>query len=75
MPKVNSKESKEHYLSRCIPVVLKEGGKGGQAHAIAKCSGMYEESKKRKKAHGSQDEPDFDKENETKIAIIIPPIL
>ncbi len=71
MPAVKKGESKEKYLSRCIPVVMKEGGKGGQNHAIAKCEGMYKEAQKRKRAKGSKEEPVWE-EQETKIAIILP---
>lgn len=74
MPTVKKGESQKEYLSRCIPVVMKEGGKGGQDHAIAKCIGMYKEAKKRKRAKGSMEEPTWD-EQETKIAIILPPNL
>lgn len=70
MPSVRKNESKEKYLSRCIPTVLKEGG--SRDHAIAKCIGMYEQSKKKKQAKGDTSEPDFDKENDLKVAIFLP---
>ena len=62
MPKVNPKESEKKYVSRCIPILIKEGKPADQAAAI--CHSMYKQSKKRKQSQGKIDEePDFDKEN------------
>ena len=41
MPAVQKDESKEHYVSRCIPEVMKEGNT--QKEAEGKCYGMYDE--------------------------------
>lgn len=47
MPDPNKGESKEKFMARCIPVLVKEGRKAGQAVAI--CSSMYDQYKKHKK--------------------------
>ena len=47
MPKVNPNESRKSFVGRCIPIVIKEGAT--QAHAVAKCNGMYEQYLKRKR--------------------------
>lgn len=70
MPSVNPNEKKNHYMSRCIPKLIQEGRKQDQAIAI--CSSMYEESKKRKQSKGDNSEPDFDKDNDFEIALFIP---
>lgn len=46
MPAIQKGESQKDYVSRCIPTVMKEGGKGGQKHAITKCYGMYRQHEK-----------------------------
>lgn len=62
MPSVNPKESEKKYVSRCIPVLIKEGKSADQAAAI--CHSMYKQSKKRKESKGDFSEPDFEKEND-----------
>ena len=42
MPTVKPKESRSDFVSRCVPIVLGEGAT--QAHAIAKCNGIYEQT-------------------------------
>lgn len=70
--KHGGKHGLNHYMSRCVPMLIKEGKKNSQAIAI--CESMYRQSKKRHKAKGNLDlEPDFDKENQSSIATIIPP--
>jgi hypothetical protein len=70
MPNVNPKESLNDYMSRCIPVVMKEGKTQDQAKG--KCYGMYKQSKKKKEAKGDSSEPNFDKENNLGMFIYIP---
>src|SRR5215471_12563717 len=41
MPAVKKGESKSDYMKRCIPEVMGEGA--AQDHAVAKCSGMFDE--------------------------------
>ena len=67
----HDKKGLNHYLARCVPVVMKENG-GNQKAALGKCYGMYRQSKKRKKAKGDLSEPNFETENETKVAFILP---
>ena len=45
MPKPLKKESKSHYISRCVTQVMKEGKK--QDAALGQCYGMWEEYKKK----------------------------
>ncbi len=44
MPSVKSRESRKDFVSRCIPIVIREGAT--QAHAVAKCNGIYEQARK-----------------------------
>lgn len=39
MPHPSSAESREHYLDRCIPILINEGKDRDQA--IAQCISMY----------------------------------
>ena len=48
MPSVREGESRESYVRRCIPYVIKKEGLK-QEHAVAKCYGMYEQHKKKGK--------------------------
>lgn len=56
-PPKNS-ESREKFLSRCIPYLIKEGKPNDQAAAI--CMSMYKEASKRKKSKGDESEPNWD---------------
>ena len=48
MPSVNPGESRQHYVSRCIPIVMHEGGAHHTpSQAAGKCHGMYDQHKKR----------------------------
>ena len=48
MPKVKSGERRSEYMSRCVPIVMKEGLK--QDAAVGKCEGMFDQSKKKASA-------------------------
>lgn len=43
MPKPNKKETKQEFLSRCIPILIGEGKK--QKQAVAICESMYDAAK------------------------------
>lgn len=47
MPTPSRSETKAHYMARCVPYVMKEKGTQSNAHAVAKCNGMWEQSRKR----------------------------
>lgn len=47
MPSVKPGESEKDYVSRCIPVVLREGTAKDQQQAAAICYSMYERSSKK----------------------------
>ena len=51
MPEVKPNESREEYVARCIPEVMKEG-KDRKA-AVGKCEGLYDEHHKKKKSEVS----------------------
>lgn len=70
MPSVKKNESKEKYLSRCIPVLIKEGKPQNQAVAI--CNSMYEQSKKKKESKGDNSDPKWE-DNEKNGFLILPP--
>ena len=46
MPYPKEGESKDAYISRCIPYVMHEDPDMKQDHAAAKCYGMWDQSKK-----------------------------
>lgn len=46
MPSPKEEETKKKFVSRCIPIVIKEGA--DQDHAIAKCNGIWRQSLKKK---------------------------
>ena len=46
MPEHREGETKREWMARCIPYVIKEEGLKPK-HAVAKCSGMWEQHKKR----------------------------
>lgn len=68
--KKSGKQGKSHYMSRCIPMLIKEGKP--QAQAIAICSSMYDQNKKKKQAKGDTSEPDFDKDNDLGDFLFLP---
>lgn len=47
MPDPKKGEKKDNFMSRCIPILVKEGKPSDQAVAI--CSSMYDQYKKHKK--------------------------
>ena len=49
MPTPNKKESKKDYIQRCVPIVLDEGTAKDSKQAVAICSSMWEQDKKKKK--------------------------
>ena len=69
MPTVKPKESRSDFVSRCIPVVLREGAT--QAHAIAKCNGIYKQTQNEERSNvlveqkavrfGSEGRPDIER--------------
>lgn len=46
MPKVRKNESRQEYVSRCIPFLIKHEGKS-QKQAKGQCYGMYKQHKKK----------------------------
>ena len=48
MPTPNAGESKEHFMSRCVSVVVHEEGDRNIPHAVAKCYGIYRQWQKEK---------------------------
>lgn len=52
MPEPNTNETKDEFMSRCVPELMK-GYQGEeplkQDHAVAKCNGIYQQWMKRKK--------------------------
>lgn len=46
MPTPQEDESREDFVSRCIPIVLEEGTASSNDQAVAICNSLYEESKK-----------------------------
>jgi hypothetical protein len=55
MPSVKPNESKDKYMSRCVPMLIKEGK--SQKAAIGQCYGMYKSKWHRKKTKASLNEP------------------
>lgn len=47
MPTPSRSETKAHYMARCVPYVMKEKGTQSNDHAVAKCNGMWGQSRKR----------------------------
>jgi len=50
MPKPEKGESKEHYISRCIPIVINEGTAKNPKQANAICHSMWEQHLKKKES-------------------------
>lgn len=46
MPKPSKNESKDHFINRCVPIVISEGHNPKQATAI--CFSIWEQHKKSK---------------------------
>jgi len=46
MPSVEKGEKKNHYMKRCVPMLIKEGKK--QDQAVAQCLNMFKEKWKAK---------------------------
>lgn len=51
MPNVRPKESRESFIRRCIPYLIREGK--SQDEAIAICGSMYDQSQRAKQKEGS----------------------
>lgn len=49
MPTPRKGESQKEFVSRCIPIVTKEGTAESQDQAIAICYSMYRQYKKKQK--------------------------
>lgn len=49
MPTPKKGETQSKFIARCVPVVLAEDDTKNQAHAVAKCYGMWKQSKKKKR--------------------------
>jgi len=47
MPRVKKGEKQKDFVSRCIPIVLKEGTAKNRSQATAICYSMYKEGKKK----------------------------
>jgi hypothetical protein len=43
MPSVNPQESREAFLQRCVPVLVREGK--SQEQAVAICNSMYDQAR------------------------------
>lgn len=41
MPTPQPSETKQHFMRRCVPYVLRERGTKSSAHAVAKCNGIW----------------------------------
>lgn len=46
MPTPNKNETRSHFISRCVPVVKDEADTKSTEHAVAKCQGIWSQSKK-----------------------------
>jgi len=53
MPAVKPNESRNDYVSRCIPYVIKNEG-ATQEQAVGKCEGMYTSKKITARKRGSK---------------------
>ena len=63
MPSVQKGEKKDHYMKRCVPMLVKEGKK--QDQAVAECLNLFKE---KWKAKGNILPPDDSKEFSDAIA-------
>ncbi len=48
MPTPNPNETQSKFISRCVPIVMQEAGTKDREHAVAKCYGIWQQSKKEK---------------------------
>lgn len=46
MPQVQSGETQEDFVKRCIPIVIEDGTAANPDQAVAICNSIYDESKK-----------------------------
>jgi len=53
MPAVRPKESRNDYVSRCVPYVMKEEGLT-QEQAVGKCFGLYDQHRKAARKRGKR---------------------
>ncbi len=49
MPTPRKGESRQAFVSRCIPFVMKEGKAKNTKHASGLCYGIYDSSKKKRR--------------------------
>ena len=49
MPKPKTDESEKEFVSRCIPIVLKEGTAKDNSQAVAICHSLYQQHQKKSK--------------------------
>jgi hypothetical protein len=55
MPKPRKGETRQRFVNRCVPEVIREEDTQGQKHALGKCYGMYDyaqEKARRSKRRG-----------------------
>lgn len=57
MPSVQTGEKKDHYMKRCVPMLIKEGKK--QDQAVAQCLNMFKEKWKAKDGVGDESSAEF----------------
>jgi hypothetical protein len=55
MPEINAGESRESYVKRCVPYVVKNEGLTSH-QALGKCEGMYDQHLKKAKVHSPKSE-------------------
>lgn len=53
MPLVNPGESEKEYVSRCVPIVMKESNKTAE-QAAGQCGGMYRQHRNATRKRGSR---------------------
>jgi HK97 family phage major capsid protein len=46
MPDPTEGETREHFMERCVPMVMDDGAAEGNDQAVAMCSGMFEQAHK-----------------------------
>lgn len=52
MPTPKKGESESDFVDRCVPIVMKEDDTKDTDHAVAKCHGIYRQSKKKNESEG-----------------------
>lgn len=67
MPSVEQGEKKDHYMKRCVPMLIKEGKK--QDQAVAQCLNMFKEKWKAKAKEDGKptDSPEWKQAEEQKM--------